>query len=64
MVLIRFVQSKIGGSSVPFSILRVCVLENRLFLGTRIDQKISAHDFIDDAQLQASSSCANQTVSS
>ena len=36
-----------------------CVLENHVFLGTRIDQKIVArHVFIDDAQLRASSSCA------
>jgi hypothetical protein len=40
-------------------ILLIRVLENHVFLGTRINPKISArHDFIDDAQLRASSGCA------
>jgi len=41
-------------------ILRVCYIENHVFLGTGIDQKFSARHvfFIADAQLRASSSCA------
>jgi hypothetical protein len=53
-----------GFPILPFNrpiglVLFIRILENHVFLGTRIDRKISArHVFIDDAQLLASSSCA------